>query len=74
MSQTYITLNNGNKIPQFGLGVYQVPQGEAIEIICDETLPEIYDRELFQEKCNNLYNHFYDHYNNYNDNTYNKVA
>ena len=29
MTQTYITLNNGNKIPQFGLGVYQVPEGEA---------------------------------------------
>jgi len=29
MSQTYITLNDGNNIPQFGLGVYQVPEGEA---------------------------------------------
>lgn len=29
MTQTYITLNDGNKIPQFGLGVYQVPEGEA---------------------------------------------
>ena len=28
---------------------------------CDETLPEIYDRELFQTKCNDLYNHFYDY-------------
>ena len=28
MGQTYITLNDGNKIPQFGLGVYQVPEGE----------------------------------------------
>ena len=27
--QTYITLNDGTKIPQFGLGVYQVPDGEA---------------------------------------------
>lgn len=27
--QTYITLNDGTKIPQFGLGVYQVPEGEA---------------------------------------------
>ena len=43
---------------------------EAIETICDETLPEIYDKELFQEKCNYLYNHFYDHYNNYKDNIY----
>ncbi len=29
MGQTYIALNDGNKIPQFGLGVYQVPEGEA---------------------------------------------
>lgn len=29
MGQTFITLNDGNKIPQFGLGVYQVPEGEA---------------------------------------------
>lgn len=28
MEQTYITLNNGCKIPQFGLGVYQI-QGDA---------------------------------------------
>jgi len=27
--QTYITLNDSTKIPQFGLGVYQVPEGEA---------------------------------------------
>ena len=29
--QTYITLNDGNKIPQFGLGVYMVPAGEETE-------------------------------------------
>ena len=28
MNQTYITLNNGTKIPQFGMGVYMVPEGE----------------------------------------------
>lgn len=44
---------------------------EAIETICDETLPKIYDKDLFQEKCNNLYNHFYDCYNNGDDNIYN---
>ncbi|MCB7304042.1 aldo/keto reductase [Bariatricus massiliensis] len=27
MKQTYITLNDGNKIPQFGMGVYMVPEG-----------------------------------------------
>ncbi len=44
---------------------------EAIETICDETLPEIYDKTLFQEKCNALYEHFYDYYNNAGDNIYN---
>jgi len=29
MNQTYIRLNDGCTIPQFGLGVYQVPEGEA---------------------------------------------
>lgn len=32
MTQTYLTLNNGLKMPQFGLGVYLVPDGkETIE-------------------------------------------
>lgn len=44
---------------------------EAIEVICDEVLPEIYDKDLFQVKCNDLYNHFYDNYNNAQDNIYN---
>lgn len=28
MEQTYITLNDGTKIPQFGLGVFQIPGDE----------------------------------------------
>ena len=28
MNQTYVTLNDGNKIPQFGLGVYMIPGDE----------------------------------------------
>ena len=28
-NQTYLTLNNGVVIPQFGLGVYSIPAGEA---------------------------------------------
>lgn len=31
MAQTFIKLNDGNVIPQFGLGVYMVPEGEATE-------------------------------------------
>lgn len=27
--QTFLMLNDGNEIPQFGLGVYQVPEGDA---------------------------------------------
>lgn len=29
--QTYLTMNNGNQIPQFGLGVFQVPAGKPTE-------------------------------------------
>ena len=29
MTQIFITLNDGNKIPQFGIGVFQVPEGEV---------------------------------------------
>lgn len=28
MNQTTLTLNNGVRIPQFGLGVYSIPDGE----------------------------------------------
>ncbi len=31
MKQTYVKLNNGLEIPQFGLGVYQVPEGPETE-------------------------------------------
>ena len=34
MGQTYLTLNNGAKIPQFGMGVYQVPEGEETKQAC----------------------------------------
>ena len=34
MDQTYLTLNNGAKIPQFGMGVYQVPEGEETKQAC----------------------------------------
>ncbi len=29
MKQTYVQLNDGTSIPQFGLGVYMIPEGEA---------------------------------------------
>ena len=38
MNQTYITLNNGTKIPQFGMGVFMVPEGEATKNACLEAL------------------------------------
>lgn len=38
MSQTYITLNNGTKIPQFGMGVYMVPAGDTTKNACLEAL------------------------------------
>ena len=36
MSQTYITLNNGAKIPQIGFGVFQISGDEATEKACLE--------------------------------------
>ena len=38
MSQAYITLNNGTKIPQFGMAVYMVPAGDATKNACLEAL------------------------------------
>ncbi len=34
MNQTYLTLNNGAKIPQFGMGVFTVPEGEETKQAC----------------------------------------
>ena len=36
MEQTYITLNDGNKIPQFGLGVFRIPGDETTKEACLE--------------------------------------
>ncbi|MDY4611638.1 MAG: aldo/keto reductase [Sphaerochaetaceae bacterium] len=38
MKQTYSTLNNGEKIPQFGLGVYMIQGDTATEKACTEAL------------------------------------
>ncbi|MBP3201706.1 MAG: aldo/keto reductase [Lachnospiraceae bacterium] len=36
MNQTYVKLNNGLSIPQFGLGVFQVPDGKETEnAVCE---------------------------------------
>lgn len=37
-NQTYLTLNDGNTIPQFGMGVYMVPAGEATKDAVSEAL------------------------------------
>lgn len=34
MTQTYLTLNNGIKMPQFGLGVFLVPEGKETIDVC----------------------------------------
>ena len=34
INQTYVTLNDGNKIPQFGLGVYMIPGDETTREAC----------------------------------------
>ena len=36
MKQTYVTLNDENKIPQFGLGVYMIPSDENTKAACLE--------------------------------------
>lgn len=36
--QTCVTLNDGNKIPQFGLGVFMVEGDAATEVTCSEAL------------------------------------
>ncbi|MDE5576656.1 MAG: aldo/keto reductase [Oscillospiraceae bacterium] len=38
MKQSYITLNNGEKIPQFGMGVFMVPEGEETKKACLDAL------------------------------------
>ena len=38
MNQTYVKLNNGTSIPQFGLGVFQVPDGSETENAVFEAL------------------------------------
>lgn len=38
MAQIYVTLNDGNKIPQFGMGVYMVPAGNATKQACLDAL------------------------------------
>lgn len=38
MEQTYITMNNGEKIPQFGLGVFMINGDEETENACSKAL------------------------------------
>lgn len=38
MDQTYVTLNDGNQIPQFGLGVYMIPGDAQTKKTCLEAL------------------------------------
>ena len=38
MSQTYITLNDGNKIPQMGIGVFMIPKDDDAEKCVSEAL------------------------------------
>lgn len=38
MKQTFVTLNDGNRIPQFGLGVYQIAGDDNTEKVCLDAL------------------------------------
>ena len=33
MTQPFVTLNDGNKLPQLGFGVFKVPQHEAAQTV-----------------------------------------
>ena len=47
---------------------------QSIEKICDENLPDVYDVNLFYEKCNALYEHIYDNYEDAKINIYTNIA
>jgi diketogulonate reductase-like aldo/keto reductase len=42
MEQTYVTLNNGTQIPQFGLGVFQIAGDNATKHACLDALKSVY--------------------------------
>ena len=45
MNQTYVMLNDGNKIPQFGLGVYMILGDADTKKACIEAFRTRYDRD-----------------------------
>lgn len=55
MNQTYIRLNDGNKIPQFGLGVYQIEGDTATRTACLEAIAcgyrHIDTAHAYQNEC-----------------------
>lgn len=55
MNQTYIRLNDGNKIPQFGLGVYQIVGDTATRTACLEAIAcgyrHIDTAHAYQNEC-----------------------
>lgn len=42
MKQTYVTLNNGIKMPQFGLGVYMIQGDDATKDAVEKALKKGY--------------------------------
>ncbi len=55
MEQTYIRLNDGNRIPQFGLGVYQIEGDAATQTACLEAIScgyrHIDTAHAYQNEC-----------------------
>ncbi len=43
---------------------------QAIEQILDEELPSVYDRKVFNNKCDSVYQHIFDNYTGPNKNVY----
>ena len=45
-NQTYVKLNNGIEMPQFGMGVFTVPEGPETVNAVAEALPDMEMRKL----------------------------
>ena len=58
MTQTYITLNDGNKIPQMGIGVFMIPNDNYFDkitlLVCSFENDMVFVSDLLQQQCSLL--------------------
>jgi type I restriction enzyme R subunit len=52
----------------------QVAVKQTIEAVLDQRLPPSFDRDLFQQKCESVYQHIFDAYADRSQNIYSEVA